>query len=122
MTQPLDVYLKGGYVVDVLEEEAPGDGGKIYVAYIRAMPGCLAQGASPDEAKGRLDDIKSEYIQHRHERGAPLPEPDFDVGVVASISRTTLTGDGFASLWEKIGVVKVSGPRETEVRKLAAMT
>ena len=78
MPKPLEFYLAGGYAKEIIEEEAPG--GKIYVARIISMPGCLAQSVDPTDAKEKLDQLLVPYIQSRLERGADIPEPDLPVG------------------------------------------
>ena len=80
MPKPLEFYLAGGYAKEIIEEEAPG--GKIYVARIISMPGCLAQSGDPTDAKEKLDQLLAPYIQSRLERGADIPEPDLPVGLM----------------------------------------
>ena len=98
MNKPLEYYLEGGYVVeDVIEE---GRDGCTYVARLKAMPGCLGQGASPAEARTNLDQVRDAYIRSRFERGVEIAEPDYDRGVVSAISQTISGDGGAASVWE----------------------
>ena len=53
----------------------PDDG--TFVAYIPAIPGCHAMGASPDEARAELDGVFEMIAEEFAEEGKALPN---DVG------------------------------------------
>jgi predicted RNase H-like HicB family nuclease len=52
----------------------PDDNGT-YVAYVPAIPGCHAVGATPDEARNELASVFEMIAEEYAEEGRPLP-PD----------------------------------------------
>lgn len=81
--KPVNHYLDGGYQVDVVGEEAG-----MWIARVRALPSCLAQGATMDEAVKRLEGLFQVYVRARYARGATIPEPDLPVEVKAQWLQT----------------------------------
>ncbi len=53
----------------VFEQES--DGG--YVVSIPALPGCISQGDTRDEALANIREAAELYAEHFRERGEPLP-------------------------------------------------
>jgi predicted RNase H-like HicB family nuclease len=51
------------------------DGSVVYVASVRELMGCLAQGATRKEAIAELDEVLTEYIESILEDGLEVPEP-----------------------------------------------
>jgi predicted RNase H-like HicB family nuclease len=71
------------YSYKVLEEEL-SDGTPIYMAQNPELPGCRAQGATPEEALANLNDARIDYIYS-------LLEDNLDVPVPTSMATTTGT-------------------------------
>ncbi len=65
---------KQPYAVD-LEVERLRDDSVVYVASVRELLGCRAQGATRQEAIAELDEVLTEYIESALEHGANVPGP-----------------------------------------------
>jgi predicted RNase H-like HicB family nuclease len=63
-----------GYRVSFEVDELP-DGQLVYMARNPDLPGCKAQGASIDEAKANLDEVRIDYINALLEENLPVPQP-----------------------------------------------
>ena len=90
--KPLAYYLDGSYEIAVLPEGTPN--GLIFLARLKSMPTCSAQGSTEQEALAALEYIRRAHITRRHERGAEIPDPDLpqDQGVITR----TVQGGGSA--------------------------
>lgn len=86
MSHPLQHYLDGGYQIEAVEEPTP-NGPSIWAARISAMPSCVAQGATREEAVKSLEEVFPRYVRARFERGAEIPEPDLPGGMTAVVYR-----------------------------------
>ena len=69
-----DVLAKRPYQVQVFLDETT-DGDPVYVAIVPEMPGCIAHGATVEEAIEWLDSAKLDHICFLLERGQNVPEP-----------------------------------------------
>lgn len=75
----------------VLDETT--DGQPICLLSHRELPGCMAQGATIEEAESSLDDARREYILSLLEDGVPVPDPIAQATVTASFGAgTNITG------------------------------
>jgi predicted RNase H-like HicB family nuclease len=85
-TRDNDLY---GYVIR-LEEST--DGEPTYVAEAAGLPGCMAHGSTPTEAKTNLDEARALYLADLRARGlaAPTPRSLSEVSTVASSSTVTI--------------------------------
>jgi len=61
--------------ITVLEYETDPEGFTGYFAYHPDLPGCMAQGMTPQEAKANLTEARLFWIQCLLEDGLPVPEP-----------------------------------------------
>jgi len=52
---------------------------QIYVATVPALPGCVSQGATRDQALERIREAIEGYLETLQAEGLPLPENDVDV-------------------------------------------
>lgn len=50
-------------------------GDYIYLARHPELPGCCAQGDTPDEARAALDEVRAAYLAHLAAHKLPAPEP-----------------------------------------------
>lgn len=50
-------------------------GGAVYLAHHPELPGCCAQGDTPDEARVALDEVRAAYLAHLAAHKLPAPEP-----------------------------------------------
>ena len=50
-------------------------GGAVYLARHPELPGCCAQGDTPEAARSALDEVRAAYLAHLAARGLPAPEP-----------------------------------------------
>lgn len=64
-----------GYSVLVALDEVSDTGHRIYLARALDLPGCLAQGYTPQEARESLSEVITDYIESLIEDGLPVPEP-----------------------------------------------
>ncbi|GEM_PF-2860165 len=62
------------YAVDLAVERL-NDGSVVYVATVRELLGCIAQGKTRKEAISELDEVLTEYIETVLEDGLEVPEP-----------------------------------------------
>ena len=62
------------YTVKLYPDQA-NDGSVLYVAEVRELPGCLAQGETRREAIRELDSVLIDYIQSILEDGLDVPPP-----------------------------------------------
>lgn len=72
--KPLEHYLDGSYQIEVIPEGTPN--GPIFLARLKSMPTCSAQGSTQEDALTALEYIRKAHITRRHERGAEIPDPD----------------------------------------------
>jgi len=79
MSKPED-YLKQPYARILVPEE---DG---YSAEILEFPGCFAQGDTPDEAYGNLEEAAKAWIQSSLDRGLEIPPPSINAGYSGKIA------------------------------------
>lgn len=69
----VNYYMAMPYGVNVIHEES-GDAPP-YVAFIRELPGCMAQGRTPDEALQELHEAKYLFLEAMLAHGVPIPAP-----------------------------------------------
>ena len=62
------------YMTVVLRDETT-EGELIYVAMNQELPGCIAQGDTPDEARHNLDETRVDFVLHLLENQLHVPEP-----------------------------------------------
>lgn len=53
-----------------------------YVVYVPDLPGCVAAGATRDEAIGEIEAAMALHIESLRERGGPVPVPKCSAEVV----------------------------------------
>ena len=53
-----------------------------YSAYVPDLPGCVATGASPDEAEAEIREAIELHLEGLREDGLPIPEPSSRVEYV----------------------------------------
>lgn len=46
-----------------------------FIAEIPELPGCAADGATPQEALARVEVVAAEWIETAHELRRPIPQP-----------------------------------------------
>lgn len=49
-------------------------GGAVYLAHHPELPGCCAQGDTPDEARAALDEVRAAYLAHLAAHKLPVPD------------------------------------------------
>jgi antitoxin HicB len=62
------------YPITLLWDES-SDGYSGWVAAIDALPGCVSQGSTPEEAVDGLTDVTRDWIAVAQQSGTPIPEP-----------------------------------------------
>jgi antitoxin HicB len=67
-------YLELPYAV-VLVHDEDADNNSGWVAEVAELPGCISQGATPEEAARRLRDAMVDWIAVALEHGVAIPEP-----------------------------------------------
>ena len=66
----------------VVEPLAPADGGG-FVAIVPDLPGCMSDGATPEEAVVNVQDAIAVWIEAAGELGRPVPPPSLHLVVAA---------------------------------------
>jgi predicted RNase H-like HicB family nuclease len=61
---------------EVVFREVDDHGHIFYVALHPELEGCVAQGATPDEAVASLEGARELYLRVLRQQGIPVPEPD----------------------------------------------
>lgn len=74
MSRTLDEYLALPYHI-TLVHDADDEGNEGWVAEVEELPGCLSQGATPEEAVVNIRDAMMGWISVALEDGSPIPEP-----------------------------------------------
>jgi antitoxin HicB len=67
----LEDYMLGSYPYELVLDRDQGG----YFARHPDLPGCTAEGESPQEAVANLDESRRLWIEARLEGGYPIPEP-----------------------------------------------
>jgi predicted RNase H-like HicB family nuclease len=62
------------FTIHVQRHEA--DGTVVWEAWHPALPGCRAQGVTPDEAGDRLAEARKLHLEALQAQGEPIPEGD----------------------------------------------
>ena len=76
-TESIEHYLKRPYHIEIVwSESAAGDAG--WVAEVKELRGCIAQGRSREELLGNIDRAMEAWIDDALEAGDPIPEPRVD--------------------------------------------
>ena len=75
MLKTLSYYMALPYTIDVDHEES-GEAPP-FVASIRELPGCMAQGATHNEAVQELREAQSLFVETLLEHGVSVPEPTY---------------------------------------------
>ncbi len=73
-TRALDDYLALPYTIELVRDE-DDEGNSGYVAEVEELPGCLSQGATPEEAIRNIFDAMEGWLSVALEDGRPIPEP-----------------------------------------------
>ncbi len=73
-TRTLDDYLALPYTIELVRDE-DDEGNSGYVAEVEELPGCLSQGATPEEAIRNIFDAMEGWLSVALEDGRPIPEP-----------------------------------------------
>lgn len=74
MNPSIDELFARSYPIALVTEQR-SDGTPQYAVYLFDLPGCIAQGATENEAMSRLDGMKPAYFRKLLEIGAKIPEP-----------------------------------------------
>jgi predicted RNase H-like HicB family nuclease len=62
----------------VVIEKAPGN----YSAYVPDLPGCVATGATPEEAQREIREAIEFHLEGMRDAGEPIPEPTSQLAYV----------------------------------------
>ena len=73
-TRTLDEYLKLPYTIELVRDQ-DDDGNRGFVAEVEELPGCISQGATPEEAIRNVFDAMHGWISVALEDGRDIPEP-----------------------------------------------
>ena len=77
MSRTLEEYMQLPYRV-ILTQDRDEEGNEGWVAEVAELPGCLSQGATPEEAAAKIRDAMLGWISVGLEDGHPIPEPGDD--------------------------------------------
>lgn len=77
MSRTVDEYMQLPYRV-MLTYDRDQDGNEGWVAEVAELPGCLSQGATPEEAAAKIRDAMLGWISVALEDGRAIPEPGDD--------------------------------------------
>lgn len=92
----------------VVWQTSLGDGTPWFMAEHPALPGCMSDGLTPEEALANLEDARAEYIASLREDGLPVPPP--------AVPAATLTlGSASAAAWAG-PVIRFGGSTPTNAK------
>ena len=75
--ETIESYLKQPYHIEIVwSESEDGDAG--WVAEVKELRGCIAQGRSREELLENIDRAMEAWIDDALEAGDPIPEPRID--------------------------------------------
>jgi antitoxin HicB len=77
MSRTVDEYMQLPYRV-ILTYDRDQDGNEGWVAEVAELPGCLSQGATPEDAAAKIRDAMLGWISVALEDGHTIPEPGDD--------------------------------------------
>ena len=77
----------------VVYEQAPNN----YSAYLPDLPGCVAAGATRDEARENIREAAAFHIEGLQEDGEPIPEPRLSVRQALERHASALVESGIAA-------------------------
>ena len=69
-----ETYLQRPYHIELIQGEDRSQGLR-WVASVEELPGCIAQGDTPEQAVARVRDVMESWIEFVLERGEQVPEP-----------------------------------------------
>ncbi len=78
MTRTIEEYLELPYTL-VVVHDVDEEGNAGWVAEVEELPGCVSQGASPEESVERVREAMRDWIAVALEDGVEIPEPRGDV-------------------------------------------
>lgn len=67
-------YLELPYAIELVQDRDE-DGAYGWVAEVEELPGCISQGATPEEAVSRIKDAMEGWISVALEDGTEIPQP-----------------------------------------------
>lgn len=70
------INLRRGVYLSIVRSDRLSDGRLWYVAEHPTLPGCMSDGATPEEALANLDDAREMYINSMLEDGLAVPAPN----------------------------------------------
>jgi predicted RNase H-like HicB family nuclease len=70
----VEELMEAPYTIEYNRDLTSG-GKKVFLLSIIELPGCMAQGATIEEAQYNLRDAEKEYLLSLLEDGVPIPEP-----------------------------------------------
>lgn len=73
-TRTLEDYLALPYAIELVRDEDE-EGNTGFVAEVEELPGCLSQGATPEEAIHNVFNAMEGWLSVALEDGRPIPEP-----------------------------------------------
>jgi antitoxin HicB len=73
-TRTLEDYLALPYTIELVRDE-DDEGNTGFVAEVEELPGCLSQGATPEEAIHNVFNAMEGWLSVALEDGRPIPEP-----------------------------------------------
>lgn len=80
-----ETLANSDYTVRIAQDETT-DGKQVWFLTVLELPGCMAQGATQDEALKNLREARIEYILSLLDDGLPVPTPTRTISITTSNS------------------------------------
>ncbi len=89
MEKTLEYYMALPYTIELVKDQDEPD----WFVRVKELPGCMSQGATPDEAISMIREAMELWLDGMLEEGLPIPEPapafpDFSGKFVVRIPRS----------------------------------
>jgi len=65
----------------IVVEPLPLEEGGGFIATVPDLPGCMSDGATPEEAVSNVQDAIATWIEAAHDMGHPIPKPSRPVSL-----------------------------------------
>jgi predicted RNase H-like HicB family nuclease len=89
VAKDIEHYIHLAYAVEVVPESTT-DGMPCYRASHPELPGCMAHGETPDEARENLDDARRLYIETLLAKRLQVPLPFTATGAASSFAEAVI--------------------------------
>ena len=109
-----EILASRAYTLQITPDETT-DGEPLWVMENPEVPGCIAQGGSPEEALENLKDARTEYILSLLDDGESVPEPAPQATITGARAHTVSVLGSYVQLGQfGTNLIKQADPEEDD--------